>query len=47
MLKLWFICTQVAVLPPEEENISQLMGYLSGLQGVPSTSAGTSPIKYV
>lgn len=23
------------------------MGYLTGLQGVPPTSAGTSPIKYV
>lgn len=38
---------QVAVLPPEEENISQLMGYLAGLQEVPPTSAGASPIKYV
>jgi len=36
---------QISVLPPEEENISQLMGYLTGLQGVPPTS-GTSPIKY-
>ncbi|KAJ7346449.1 hypothetical protein OS493_040255 [Desmophyllum pertusum] len=36
---------RVAVLAPEEENISQLMGYLTGLQGVPPTSAGTSPIK--
>ena len=35
------------MLAPEEENISQLMGYLTGLQGVPPTSAGTSPIKYV
>lgn len=34
----------ISVLPPGEENISQLMGYLTGLQGVPPTS-GTSPIK--
>lgn len=32
-----------AALPPEEENISQLMGYLTGLQGVLPSS--TSPIK--
>jgi len=37
---------QISVLPPEEENISQLMGYLTGLQGVQPTT-GTSPIKYV
>ncbi|CAH3111333.1 unnamed protein product [Pocillopora meandrina] len=35
--------TGIPVLPPDDENISQLMGILSGLQGVPSS--GTSPIK--
>lgn len=33
----------VAALPPDEENISQLMGYLTGLQGVHPSS--TSAIK--
>lgn len=33
----------IPVLPPDDENISQLMGIISGLQGVPSS--GTSPIK--
>ncbi|PFX18364.1 Clustered mitochondria protein-like [Stylophora pistillata] len=33
----------VPVLPPDDENISQLMGIISGLQGV--HSSGTSPIK--
>lgn len=31
------------MLPPDDENILQLMGIISGLQGVPSS--GTSPIK--
>ena len=42
-LHTFFFVYQVTELPPDEENISQLMGYLTGLQGMHSTS--TSPIK--